>query len=100
MPMFNPSHPGEIIRDQILSELGISVERAASMLKVQPEELQNILDAKAKVEPDMAVRLEKCFGQPAELWLRLQAAYDLHRARQKMAGIVIEPAFDATVAHA
>lgn len=87
--MHNPAHPGEIFKDQVLEPLGISVSDAADMLRVQRSELQDIIDCKAPVGPELAVKFEKSFGQPAELWLRLQVAHDLWQVRQKMTDCII-----------
>ncbi len=80
--MHNPPHPGEIIRDQCLEPLGLSVTDAAKGLGVTRKALSELLNGHAGVSPEMAIRLEKAFGSTAETWLRMQLAYDLWHAEQ------------------
>lgn len=86
MPMKNPSHPGTIVRNMI-EELGLSVTAAAEALCVHRQTLNNLVNLKNGVSPDMAIRLEAVFGSTADNWLRLQAAHDLARARGREAEI-------------
>ena len=81
--MHNPPHPGEIIRDQCLEPLGLSVTDAAKGLGVTRKALSELLNGHAGVSPEMAIRLEKAFGSTAETWLRMQLAYDLWQAEQR-----------------
>lgn len=76
MPMKKPNHPGDIIRD-CLDELKISVTDGAKALGVTRATLSRLLNGKAGVSPEMAVRLEKALGSSAGFWLRLQLNYDL-----------------------
>lgn len=76
MPMKNPNHPGDIIRD-CLDELGVSVTDAAKALGVTRAALSRLINCKAGVSAEMAVRLEKTIGSTAGFWLRLQINYDL-----------------------
>ena len=73
--MHNPPHPGEIIRDQCLEPLGLSVTDAAKGLGVTRKALSELLNGHAGVSPEMAIRLEKAGWSAAETWLRLQLAY-------------------------
>ena len=82
MPMKNPAHPGRLIRHTCLDPLGMSISEGATALGVARPTLSNLLNGKAGVSPDMAIRLEKAFGSTADAWLRMQAAYDLAQARQ------------------
>jgi addiction module HigA family antidote len=82
MAMFDPPHPGEILREECLAPLGISVTRAAKALGVSRQALNNVVNGVAGVSPEMAVRLEKAFGPDAAFWLRLQAAHDLAKAKR------------------
>lgn len=79
--MKQPSHPGAIVRNMI-EELGMSVTAAAEALAVHRQTLNNLVNLKNGVSPDMAIRLEAVFGSTADNWLRLQAAHDLARARE------------------
>lgn len=80
LTMKNPSRPGELVRDNI-EELALSVADAAKGLGVTRQQLHNVIAGKSAVSPEMALRLEMAFGGGAEMWLRMQAAYDLARVR-------------------
>ena len=82
MPMKNPSHPGELVKAN-LEELGMSVADAAKALHVTRQQLYNIMSCKSAVSPEMALRFEQAFGSSAEMWLRMQAAYDLALVRER-----------------
>lgn len=75
--MKNPPHPRESIRFDCLEPLGLSVTRGAKALGVTRQALNNLVNGKAGISPEMAIRLDKAFGGGAETWLRLQTAYDL-----------------------
>lgn len=77
MPMKNPIHPGRIVRDDCLEPLGLSVTEGAKVLGVTRQALNNVVNGKSGISPEMAVRLAKAFGSTAETWLRMQVAYDL-----------------------
>jgi addiction module HigA family antidote len=81
--MHDPPHPGEIIRDQCLEPLGLSVTDAAKGLGVTRKALSELLNGHAGISPEMAIRLEKAFGSTAETWLRMQLEYDLWQAEQR-----------------
>ena len=78
--MKNPPHPGEIIREQCLEPLGLSVTEAAKGLGVTRKALSELLNGHSCVSPEMAVRLSKAFGSTAETWLKLQLQFDLVKA--------------------
>ena len=81
MPMKNPPHPGEIVREQILEALGLTVTRAAEILGVRRATLSDVTNCKTSVSAEMALRLEKAFGVSMDLLLRMQAGYDAAQAR-------------------
>ncbi|WP_322058572.1 HigA family addiction module antitoxin [Paraburkholderia sp. J63] len=85
--MHNPPHPGETLREDILPELGLTVTEAAAQLGVTRAALSRVLNARAGISPEMALRLEQWLGVEnggrADLWLALQAAYDLWQVRSK-----------------
>ena len=81
--MANPPHPGAIVRRQCLEPLDLSVTEAAEGLRVTRQALSDLLNGKAGVSVDMAIRLSKAFGSSAETWLGLQTAYDLAQARPR-----------------
>ena len=82
--MHNPPHPGEVLQDTVLKE--ISVSEFARRLKVSRVALSRVVNARAAVSADMALRLAAALGGSAESWLRMQAAYDLWHAERRMKG--------------
>ena len=83
MPMLNPPHPGEVVRELCLEPLGLSVTAAAAGLGVTRKTLSELLNGHAGISPGMALRLSLGFGGSAESWLQQQALYDLAQARRK-----------------
>ena len=90
MTIKNPTHPGLAVRHDCLEPLGLSVTEAAKRLGVSRKQLSDIVNCHAGISPEMAIRLDKAFGESAETWLRLQAAYDLARAMQGADSIKVE----------
>ena len=82
MAMKNPAHPGRSIRNACLVPLGLSVTEGAKLLGVTRQALNNIINGKSGISPEMAIRLTKAFGSTEETWLRMQIAYDLAVARK------------------
>jgi addiction module HigA family antidote len=82
MSMKNPVHPGRIVRHDCLEPLGLSVTDGAKVLGVTRQALNNVVNAKSGISPEMAIRLAKAFGSTAETWLQMQLAYDLAAARK------------------
>jgi len=80
MPMKNPPHPGRSVRNACLEPLGLSITDGAKVLGVSRQALNNIVNCKAGISAEMAIRLTKAFGSTADTWLRMQAAYDLAQA--------------------
>jgi len=82
--MHNPPHPGEVIRSLCLDPLGLTVTDAAEALGVSRKTLSAILNGRAGVSPEMAVRLSLAFGTSAEMWMNQQMRFDLwHAERQR-----------------
>jgi addiction module HigA family antidote len=79
-----PTHPGEILREDVLPQLKMSVSEAARQLRVSRQTLHRILAGTAAVTPEMAVRLGKFCGNGPGLWLRMQQAYDLWHAERQL----------------
>ena len=77
MPMKNPPHPGRIVRQECIELLGLTVTEAARALGVTRQALNNLVNLKAGISPEMAIRLSKAFGSSPEVWLGMQIAYDL-----------------------
>ncbi len=82
MLMHNPPHPGEIIKELCLEPLGVSVTAAAKSLGVSRKTLSAILNGRAGISPEMAIRLSIAFETSAESWLNQQSQYDLWQAEQ------------------
>lgn len=80
--MHNPPHPGEVLRELCLNPLDVSVTEAAEALGVSRKTLSAILNGRAGISPEMAVRLSIAFGTSAESWLNQQLQYDLWQAEQ------------------
>jgi addiction module HigA family antidote len=83
MPMLNPPHPGAFIRTEIIEPLGLSVTAAAEVLRVSRPALSNLLNAKADLSGEMALRIEKAFGPKMDTLMRMQSAYDVARTRKR-----------------
>jgi addiction module HigA family antidote len=82
MPMKSPVHPGALAKAN-LDELNVSVAEAAKAMLVTRQQLHNVIQGKSAVSPAMALRFEKAFGGSADMWLRMQAAYDLAQLRRQ-----------------
>ena len=100
MPMHDPPHPGGIVRRQCLEPLRLSVTEAAQGLGVTRQALSDLLNGRAGISVDMAIRLSKAFGSSAETWLGLQTAYDLAQARKEESKIKVQRQYLPQEAHA
>lgn len=89
MAMHNPPHPGGIVRRQCLEPLGLSVTEAAEGLGVTRQALSELVNERAGVSVEMALRLSRAFGSSAETWLGLQMAYDLWQARARLSDLKV-----------
>ena len=90
MPMKNPPHPGLSVRHDCLEPLGLTVTEAAARLGVSRKQLSDIVNTRAGISAEMAIRLDKAFGGGAETWYRLQAAYDMAQAMRRTSDIKVE----------
>jgi antitoxin HigA-1 len=90
MTMKNPPHPGLSVRHDCIEALDLTITEAADILGVTRQTLNNLVNGKAGISPEMAIRLDKAFGGGAETWLRLQMAYDLAQARQHEGAIKVK----------
>lgn len=88
--MFNPPHPGEVIRELCLVPLGVSVTGAAKALGVSRKALSELLNGHTGVSPEMALRLSIAFDTTPESWLTQQMQFDLWQASQKRAALHVE----------
>ncbi|MGA2965247.1 MAG: HigA family addiction module antitoxin [Terriglobales bacterium] len=83
MAMKNPCHPGDFIRTEIIAPVGLSVTAAAIALRVSRPALSSLLNGKADLSGDMALRIEKAFGVKMDTLMRMQAAYDIAQTRKR-----------------
>jgi len=97
MPMKNPPHPGELIREEVIHALGLTITSAARILRVRRATLSDVANGKASVSAEMALRLEKAFGVSMDLLLRMQAGYDAAQARLHKSRIKIKRYYPAAV---
>ena len=90
MPMHNPPHPGASVRYDCLEPLGLSVTDGAQMLGVSRKQLSALVNGRAGISPEMAIRLDKAFGGGASTWYQLQAAYDMAQAMRRSGEIRLD----------
>jgi addiction module HigA family antidote len=83
MAMKNPPHPGDFIRTEIIEPAGLSVTAAAAALKVSRPALSSLLNGKANLSGEMALRFEKAFGVRMETLMRMQSSYDIAQTRKR-----------------
>lgn len=88
--MFNPPHPGEILKDLYLEPLGLTVTATAKAIGVSRIAMSELVNGKNGVSPTMAYRLSKAFGQEPRFWLNLQTQYNLAKVRERAAGLAVE----------
>ncbi len=84
MRMYNPPHPGEIIREFCVEALSLTVTDAAKALGVTRKTFSALLNGRSGISPEMALRLSKVFGRSPEGWIKLQIQYDLWKAKQNL----------------
>ena len=84
MPMHNPPHPGEFIKEVYLSPFDISSRKVAEKLKVSPSTFNRLIKGENNVSPEMALRLSKTLGRSPESWLSMQDAYNLWHAKKNI----------------
>jgi addiction module HigA family antidote len=83
MPINNPPHPGDFIRTDIVEAAGLSVTEAAAALQVSRPALSSLLNGKAGLSGDMALRIEKAFGIRMDTLMKMQSAYDIAQTRSR-----------------
>jgi len=88
--MKSPAHPGKIVRHDCLDPLGLTVTAAAKVLGVTRQALNNVVNGKSSISPEMAVRLSKAFGSTPETWLQMQLAFDLAAVRKNESRIKVQ----------
>jgi len=95
--MYNPPHPGELIRDFYLEPLELTITEAAEGLGVSRNTLSELINGKNGISPEMAYRLSKAFGRTPESWLNLQALYDLWKVQEKAEQLEIRTFFEPSM---
>ena len=90
MPMKNPPHPGEFIRTEIIEPAGLTVTAAAIALRVSRPALSSLLNGKADLSGDMALRIEKAFGVKIDTLMRMQSSYDIVQTRKREKQIAVQ----------
>ncbi|MFZ5863215.1 MAG: HigA family addiction module antitoxin [Nitrospirota bacterium] len=90
MAMKNPPHPGRIVRQECIEPLGLTVKEAAERLGIKRQTLNNLVNGKAGISPEMSIRLSKAFGSSPEVWLGLQMEYDLAEAKKNADRIKVQ----------
>lgn len=95
MNMHNPPHPGEVLRDLCLESLGLTITDAAAALGVSRKTLSSILNGRAGISPEMALRLSIAFNTTPESWLNQQSQYDLWIARQESPKMKVQKLYAA-----
>ena len=91
MRMLKPPHPGSFIRSEVIEPHALSVTAAARVLGVTRPALSNLLNARASLSPEMALRIEKAFGPKMDTLLRMQTSYDIARTRLRAGEISVAP---------
>jgi antitoxin HigA-1 len=92
MAMYNPAHPGEILKELVIEPLNISIKETAMHLGISRKTLSKIVNCKGAITPEMATRLELLFQTPeASHWLKLQNAYDLWQMKQHISEFKVTP---------
>lgn len=102
-PAMGPIHPGQMLKEDVLPALELSVSEAARLLKVSRQTLHRILSGNTAITPEMALRLGKFCGNGPLLWLRMQETYQLWHARQRLQGeidtIPVQRVLDERMTH-
>jgi addiction module HigA family antidote len=93
--MYDPPHPGEVLRELCIEPLGLSVTEAAAGLGVSRKTLSTILNGRAGISAEMAIRLSIAFNTTPESWLNQQSQYDLWVARKSATAIKVKKLYDA-----
>lgn len=92
MNMYNPAHPGEVLKALIVDSLGLSITEVSEHLNVSRKTLSKVLNGRGAITPEMALRLELVFKKPsADHWLKLQSAYDLSQTRLNESALNVMP---------
>jgi addiction module HigA family antidote len=91
MPIKNPPHPGDFIRTEIIAPVGLTIGAAALVLQVSRPVLSSLLNGKANLSGEMALRIEKAFGVRMDTLMRMQSSYDIAQTRKREKSIRVRP---------
>jgi len=92
MSMYNPAHPGVVLKELVITPLELTITDASKHLNISRKTLSKVLNSRGAITPEMALRLELVFKKPsADHWLRLQNAYDLWQSRQNKSDLHVQP---------
>lgn len=91
MTMHEPLHPGEIVKDALITGAGLNVTDAAAKLGISRTALSRLLNAHAGISPEMALRLSKLLGTSIEMWVNIQAQYDIWKISRVASKIKVKP---------
>lgn len=95
MKMHNPPYPGEVLRELCIEPLNLSITEIAEALGTSHEVLSSVLNGRASISPEMAIRLSKAFGTSAESWLNQQMQYDLWQAEKIVGDVKVKRLYAA-----
>ena len=84
-------HPGKLIKSELIEETGLTVTEIANLVQVLRQAVSNLMNEKADVSPEMALRISMAFGGSPDIWLRLQAKYDLEKATKRIGHFKLTP---------
>ena len=84
-------HPGKLIKSELIEETGLTVTEIANLVQVSRQAVSNLMNEKADVSPEMALRISMVFGGSPDIWLRLQAKYDLEKATKRIGHFKFTP---------
>lgn len=99
MPMKNPPHPGDFIKSEIIEPAGLTITAAAQALRVSRPTLSSLLNGKADLSGDMALRIEKAFGIKMDTLMRMQSSYNIAQTRKREKQIHVRRVFLLTATH-
>lgn len=99
MPMKNPPHPGDFIRTEIIASAGLSVTAAAAALQVSRSALSSLLNGKADLSGEMALRIGKAFGVKMDTLMRMQSSYDIAQTRKRAKQVHVRRIHKLTAIH-
>jgi antitoxin HigA-1 len=100
MLMHNPPHPGTVVKHSLIEGTGLSVTKAAEILGVERITLSKLINGKSGISPEMAVRLSMALETTSQMWINMQAMYDLIKAEKKRKKLKIKPISVFMHAHA